>query len=83
MLTIPGKQTRFCDGMHRRSFLRIGGLAMGGMSLPDILRAETDAGIRSSHKAIIMIVLPGGPPHMDMYDLKPEHRPKFAANSNR
>ena len=72
MLTIPGKQTRFCDGIHRRSFLRIGGLALGGMSLPDILRAETNAGIRSSHKAIIMILLPGGPPHMDMYDLKPE-----------
>ena len=78
MLTIPGKQTRFCDGLHRRSFLQIGGLALGGMSLPDILRAESNAAIdsntgsQSPHKAIIMILLPGGPPHLDMYDLKPE-----------
>ena len=78
MLTIPGKQTRFCDGLHRRSFLQIGGLALGGMSLPDILRAESridgtaNSGSQSSHKAIIMILLPGGPPHLDIYDLKPE-----------
>jgi hypothetical protein len=72
MLTIPGKQTRFCDGLHRRSFLQIGGLALGGMSLPDILRAESTSGSQSPHKAIIMILLPGGPPHLDMYDLKPE-----------
>jgi hypothetical protein len=72
MLTIPGEKTRYCDGIHRRSFLRIGGLALGGMSLPEVLRAESDAGIRSSNKAIIMILLPGGPPHLDMYDLKPD-----------
>jgi hypothetical protein len=58
--------------MHRRSFLKIGGLALGGMSLPDILRAESGAGSQSPHKAIGMILLPGGPPHLDMYDLKPE-----------
>jgi hypothetical protein len=72
VLTIPGNRTRFCDGIQRRSFLKIGGLALGGMSLPEILRAEANAGIRSSQKAIIMILLPGGPPHLDMYDLKPE-----------
>ncbi len=72
MLTIPGKQNHFCDGIPRRSFLKIGGLALGGMSLSQILEAEARAGIRSSHKAIIMILLPGGPPHLDMYDLKPE-----------
>ena len=72
MLTIAGPKTRYCDAIERRSFLRIGGLALGGMSLPGILRAEQAAGIHSSDKAIIMILLPGGPPHLDMYDLKPE-----------
>ena len=74
MLTILGGDNgeRFCDGRSRRDFLKIGGLALGGMALPDILRAEEKAGIRKSHKAIIMVYLAGGPPHMDMFDLKPE-----------
>ena len=63
-------QNGFCDGLSRRAFLKIGGLALGGLSLPQILRAEAAAGIRRSHKAIIMIFLPGGPPHQDMFDLK-------------
>ena len=61
----------FCDGIPRRNFLRIGGLAMGGLSLPEILEAEAQAGVRSSSKAIIMVFLSGGPPHQDMFDLKP------------
>ncbi|MCZ6792897.1 MAG: DUF1501 domain-containing protein [Planctomycetota bacterium] len=74
MLRILGERAgeRFCDGVSRRSFLEIGGLALGGLTLPDLLRAESRAGIRSSHRAIIMIFLPGGPPHQDMFDLKPE-----------
>jgi len=70
MLTILGEQNRFCDGLNRRTFLKIGGLALGGLSLPQILRAENDAGIGRSHKAIIMVFLPGGPPHQDMWDIK-------------
>jgi hypothetical protein len=61
-----------CDGLSRRDFLRIGGLALGGMTLPHLLAAEARAGIRSSHKAVIMVFLAGGPPHQDMVDLKPE-----------
>ncbi len=71
MLTILGKpQQGFCDGVSRRTFLKIGGLALGGLSLPQILRAEATAGIRRSQKAIIMVFLPGGPPHQDFFDLK-------------
>ncbi|HTE19236.1 MAG TPA: DUF1501 domain-containing protein, partial [Armatimonadota bacterium] len=71
MLTIFGESRRgFCDGLTRRDFLRIGGLALGGLSLPEIVAAEARAGVRSSHKAIIMVFLPGGPPHQDMFDLK-------------
>src|SRR5579864_188055 len=71
MLTISGEaRGKFCDGLTRRDFLKVGGLALGGLSLPEILQAEAQAGVRSSHKAIIMVFLAGGPPHQDMFDLK-------------
>ena len=70
MLTIRGHQNRFCDGVSRRNFLRIGALGLGGLTLPEILRAESTAGRRSPHKAVIMVFLPGGPSHQDMVDLK-------------
>jgi len=70
MLTIYGKRSRFCDGVSRRNFIKIGALGLGGLALPQILQAEAKAGIRKSHKAIIMIYLPGGPPHQDMFDIK-------------
>jgi len=50
--------------------LKIGALSLGGLALPQLLEAENQAGIRRSHKAIIMIFLPGGPSHQDMFDLK-------------
>src|SRR5256714_6548121 len=70
MLTIYGKASQFCDGISRRNFLKIGALGLGGIAWPDLLQAEAASGIRRSHKAIIMIYLPGGPPHQDMFDLK-------------
>ncbi|HUG93763.1 MAG TPA: DUF1501 domain-containing protein [Planctomycetaceae bacterium] len=77
MLTIFGSQQPYCDGISRRSFLRIGGFALGaagGLSLADVLRAENAAGRRSpqSHKAVINIFLAGGPPHQDMWEIKTE-----------
>ena len=71
MLTINGHtHGRFCDGVARRDFLRIGGFSLGGLSLPQILRAESASGVKKSHKAVIMIFLPGGPSHQDIFDLK-------------
>lgn len=76
MLNISGPVARHCDGHSRRHFLKIGGLSLGGMSLPQILRAEESSaasrGQSQSHKAVIMIYLSGGPSHQDMYDLKME-----------
>ena len=63
---------RFCDGVSRRSFLRIGGLGLGGLCLPDILRAEDLAGAGTSKKSVIMVYLTGGLAHQDTFDLKPE-----------
>jgi len=45
---------------------------MGGLTLPQLLQAEAQAGIKNSHKAIIMIYMCGAPSHQDMYDLKME-----------
>ena len=71
MLNIYGKPVgRFCDGVSRRNFLKIGALGLGGLSLPQLLRAESLSGVRPSHKSVIMIFLPGGPSHQDMFDLK-------------
>jgi len=79
MLTIYGRKTRFCDGVSRRSFLKIGGFAFGsmaGLTLPDLYRAEAapirnrQSAIRNRHQAVIHVFLAGGPPHQDLWDLK-------------
>ncbi len=80
MLRIVGpRQTGFCDRIDRRSFLQIGGLALGGatLSLPQLLRAEQAASAfpgkpATAHKSVINIFLSGGPPHQDLVDLKPD-----------
>src|SRR5205809_576417 len=72
MLTIYGPKQRFCDGISRRNFLKIGALGLGGLSLRELLEAEAQAGLGKSRKAAIMIFLPGGPSHQDIFDLKPD-----------
>ena len=74
MLTILGGRSRFCDGVSRRNFLKIGALGLGGLTLPQVLRAQAQSGgaRAGSHKAVIMIFLAGGPPHQDMFDMKPD-----------
>ena len=71
MSDLTKRSSGFCDGIRRRDFLRIGGLAMGGLALPQLLRAESASPARTSNKSVIMIFLSGGPPHQDMVDLKP------------
>src|SRR5882672_3950484 len=65
------KQPAAPHRLPRRSFLKIGGLGVAGLALPQLLKAEDAAGIRSSRKSVILIYLVGGAPHQDMYDLKP------------
>src|SRR6266481_5202608 len=76
MLTIWGEKQRFCDGVTRRGFLKIGAFG-AGLTLAEMLRLRASAGTPSSTKSAIMIYLPGGPSHMDMYDLKPEAPMEF------
>src|SRR5262252_3075819 len=74
MLTIYGSAQRYCDGLSRRSFLRIGalGLGAGALTLADLHRLDAAGGTTSRHKSVINIFLGGGPPHQDMFDLKLE-----------
>lgn len=75
MLTVAGSSSRpgqFCDQVTRRDFLTIGGMMLGGLTLPQLLSVEAQAGVGRSHKAIINVFLPGGPPHQDMWDVKPD-----------
>jgi hypothetical protein len=85
MLKVHGprdRTDRFCDGFSRRSLLNIGTLTAlgtaGGWSLPSILQASEASGTAKSPKSVIMIYLVGGPPHQDMFDLKPNAPREFA-----
>lgn len=77
MFTVLGNARRHCDGLPRRDFLRLGALALGGLSITDVLRAREQAGSGSSRKACIMIFLSGGPSHIDTYDMKPDAPAEF------
>src|SRR5689334_24460943 len=83
MLTIWGSTQKFCDGLSRRNFLKIGAFG-AGLTLADMLRlrALAGTGTASSNKSAIMIYLPGGPSHMDMYDLKPDAPKEFRGEFN-
>jgi hypothetical protein len=75
MLNLFGQKTRYCDGISRRNFLKIGTFAFGATSLTlaDIFRAEAKAGTSGTpHKSVINIFLGGGPPHQDMWEIKTE-----------
>jgi hypothetical protein len=81
MLTIWGSKQGFCDGLSRRNFLKIGAFG-AGLTLADVLRLRSEAAApagraTSRAKSAIMIYLPGGPSHMDMYDLKPDAPAEF------
>src|SRR6478672_10173218 len=81
MFTIWGAQANFCDRINRRNFLQIGAFG-AGLTLADVLRLRASAGQTTRPKSAIMIYLPGGPSHMDMYDLKPDAPAEFRGEFN-
>src|SRR5947209_18955231 len=77
MLTLWGKSNRYCDGVNRRDFLKIGAFG-AGLTLAEMLRLQASGAQTTARpKSAIMVYLPGGPSHMDMYDLKPDAPMEF------
>jgi hypothetical protein len=78
MFTIWGRPQPFCDHVSRRNFLRIGAFG-AGLTLTDMLRAKaaSPAARQTAQKSAIMVYLPGGPSHIDMYDPKPDAPAEF------
>lgn len=80
MLSFVGRSSgQFCNGVSRREFLQVGALG-AGVTLADMLRARAafgDSRTKRVPKAAILINLAGGPPHMEMYDPKPDAPAEF------
>ncbi len=86
MLSILGSPRRLCDGQSRRELLRAGAIGLfGGMTLSNLLAAEAASAARVSRsagpgvplragraKSVLLLYLMGGPPHQDMWDMKPD-----------
>ncbi|MDA1014094.1 MAG: DUF1501 domain-containing protein [Planctomycetota bacterium] len=70
---------RLCNGVSRRTFLRVGSLGVGGLTLADLmrLRASGDADSRKTHKSVIVVFLNGGASQSDMFDMKPKAPAEF------
>jgi hypothetical protein len=81
MFTIWGAKEQFCDGTSRRGFLQVGAFG-AALTLADLMRlqageAPAAGGTPATCKSAILVYLPGGPSHMDMYDLKPDAPAEF------
>ncbi len=73
MLHIIGGQTRLCDGITRREFLRVGGLGLAGLTLPGLLAAQArgQGAPRPRAKSVIQLFMWGGPSQHETFDPKP------------
>src|SRR5437763_1778745 len=77
MIHLTGAGARLCDGVTRREFLRAGGLALAGLSLPDLLKARSEAAAARGPRArrCVQLYMWGGPAQQETFDLKP-HAPE-------
>ncbi|MGY8733386.1 MAG: DUF1501 domain-containing protein [Pirellulales bacterium] len=72
-----------CDGVRRRDFLQIGATGIAGVNLAGYLSmAQADELAVSQGKNAIFVNLPGGPSHMDTFDLKPDAPAEFRGTFN-
>ncbi len=62
----------FCPGpMPRREFLRVGTLALGGLSLSEVLARRAAAGQQTCDTSVILFWMWGGPSQLETFDMKP------------
>jgi hypothetical protein len=73
MIRVLGTTKTVCGGFSRREMLRIGGLSLLGLNLPQFLRAEdrlpANPG-RHRAKSVILLYLFGGPAAQETFDPK-------------
>jgi len=67
--------SRFCDGIARRDFIRMGAAGLFGLSLPRLLQAEPAAAAKDT--SLIFVFLHGGLSTIDTFDLKPDAPAEF------
>lgn len=71
---------RNCQGASRREFLRVGSLALGGLSLPGLFESKALASTQGrmiKDKAVVLLFLQGGPSHIEFFDPKMEAPVEF------
>src|SRR5579884_4016588 len=69
-----------CDGGSRRDFLKVGALGLGGLMLPDLLRARAAAaaaGRATRNTSVVWLWLGGGPTQVETFDPKPDAPAEF------
>ena len=67
------KSVQFCDGLRRRDFLHAGSLALLGFTLRDFYALQAAGAVDPARDVnCIMLMLVGGPSHLDTWDMKPE-----------
>lgn len=74
-MSSDAKKSRCRGPLRRRSFIELGGLSVMGLGMADFMRYKAEAaaaGDSMEDTSVIFVWLPGGPPHMETYDMKPE-----------
>jgi len=62
-----------CTGpRRRREFLRVGTLALGGLTLPNLLQQRAEAATQNAQTSVILFWMWGGPSQLETYDMKPD-----------
>lgn len=80
MFNILGSRRDLCGGMSRRDWLRVGGLGLAGLTLPEVLRLQAKAAVQpvggtfGKAKSVLLIHLYGSPSQLETFDPKP-HAP--------
>ena len=73
MLNIHGAVRRTCDGFSRREIIQAGGSGLFGLSLPNLLLAESQSlALQPKAKSVIFLLLFGGPSQLETFDMKPD-----------
>jgi hypothetical protein len=72
MLRLLAGRRTLCDGLTRREVLRVGGVGLFALGLPQLLHAQAPPPARSGARSLILFFLEGGPAHQDLWDMKPD-----------